>query len=172
MPLILLLCLGLICAPDDSKKTEEPQPGIEDTYRSWVRELLTNNKLQQEKTIKSMLPDQRDIEYLFPRYASRLWPIIENSRKQTVSNADKLVQAFAKAGRVTNIKVVNIRENEKKQEVFAEVLKILPKEVPICDLVVGFEKSSTVSGTYLFVHGRWIWFQALETLPPVLKQLD
>jgi hypothetical protein len=151
---------------------DDPKPTIEEAYRAWHKGLASRNKLEQEKTFKSMLAEQRDIDFLFPRYASKLWPIIEQTRKQSISNLDKFAQAFTGAGGVTGIKVTNLRESEKKREEYADLFKMIPKDVPVCELLVSYERSSASHGAYIYVNGRWIWFQAIQTIPDLIKKLN
>jgi hypothetical protein len=151
---------------------DEPKPTIEDTYRAWYRGFSSRNKLEQEKTLKSMIVEQRDIDYLFPRYSSKLWPIFEQHRKQMLENVDKFAQGFTGAGPVTGIKVTNLRESEKRREEYAELFKMIPKDVPVCELLISFERSSTNQSAYIYVNGRWIWFQGIQTLPALIKKLN
>ncbi len=150
---------------------EEPKITIEDAYRGWFKGLASSSKLVQENTIKSMLPEQRDIEFLFPRYAGKLWPIMEQNRKAMVKSVDSLAQNIAGRGAIINIKVIKVRENEEKKKDFEAILAILPKDIPLIDLAVSVEKGGGASGTYLYVNGRWIWIQSLESLPELLKRL-
>lgn len=150
---------------------EEPKMTIEEAYRGWFKGLASPSKLTQENTLKSMLPEQRDIELLFPRYKGKLWPIFELNRKAMLKNAENVVQNIAGRGAIINIKVINVRENEDKKRDFEAILAILPKDIPLIDLAVSVEKGGGASGTYLYVNGRWIWIHSLQSLPELLKRL-
>lgn len=166
--LVLQLC-SLLCAM--TTIVEEPKITIEEAYRGWFKGLASPSKLIQENTIKSMLPEKRDIEFLFPRYTGKLWPVFEQNRKVMVLSADKHAENIAGRGAIINIKVVKIRENEERKKEFEAILAILPKDVPLIDLAVSVEKGGAASGTYLYVNGRWIWIHSLQSLPELLKKL-
>jgi hypothetical protein len=165
---VLQLC-GLMFAMTTT--VEEPKTTIEEAYRGWFKGLASPSKLTQESTVKTMLPEQRDIDLLFPRYVGKLWPIMEQNRKAMVQKTDSVAQNIAGRGAIVSIKVIKIRENEDKKKEFEAILAILPKDIPLIDLAVTVEKGGGASGTYLYVNGRWIWIHSLQSLPELLKRL-
>lgn len=51
----------------------QPKPSLEEAYRGWYKEFSSTKKEDWEKTLRSMMPEKKDVEYLFPKHAEKLW---------------------------------------------------------------------------------------------------
>ena len=149
----------------NSKKGEAPT--LEQAFRAWHKGLSSKEKQEQIDALRSMLPAKKDIEYLFPKHADKLWPQMEKANQLLVDNVGKLAAEFTKGGDIRKVEVIDARKEEKYQRILA----VIPQDVIVCRAFVEREQRASGSSTFLFVGDRWIWIRGLEGMAEYLEKL-
>ena len=149
----------------------KPKLTLEEAYRDWHKGFGSKNKEDREKTLRSMLPNQKDIESLFPKHADQLKPIIAGGTELLVENVDKIAAEVTKSGKIEKVNAKDIREkdpNGRCQRLF----ELIPKNVPVFDISVRYANGDgSGSEYYVYLHERWIWINGLDRFPELLDKL-
>jgi hypothetical protein len=176
LPIVVLTLLGSGGHPlrSDARagQGQEPQPSLEEAYRIWHKGFASGVKEEREKTLRSMLPDQKDVEYLLPKHAAKLWPKFEEAFKEMMMHVDEIAAEVTRHGEIQKIEVTDVRKDKMLANgSYKDILAIIPPDVTLCDLHVIGAKGSGGSGTYVYVNKHWRFIKDFDTLPPFLEKL-
>jgi len=169
----VLLALSLICPiPRSQGAADTPKPTLAEAFRKFDKGLTSENKEERVNALRSMLPGKKDIAYLFPKHVDKLWPKFEENNRFLVENVDRFAKQITRGGAITKIDAIDVRaDKDRASGSHKELLAIIPKEVHVFELIVDRAKSSSGSGTYLYLKDHWFWIKDLEALPAVLDKL-
>jgi hypothetical protein len=155
--------------PNDPAKR---MPSLEDTYRAWHAGLASKKREERQKTLRSMMPTQKDVEYLLPKYAKKLWPRLEPEIEFLVKNADAAAREWTRGSELKSFEVINVREDENASNLRKRLLAIIPNDVPIFEVYVHVGKDERRKrGFFMYVHKRWMWLDPLSVNPAALEKL-
>lgn len=147
-----------------------PRPAPEDAYRAFHDGVTSGKKEEQEKALKAILPTRKDVEYLFPRDADKLWPVVEAGNEFLLKNLDKVAEEEARPGAIKSIKCGDLRQGPGADS-YKKVLTMIPKDVPVVDIYVHGEKGGGGTDALVYVNGRWIFIRNLNVYPDILEKL-
>jgi len=168
-PLALIVATVPIAESGGGKK-KEPTVTLEEAFRKWDAGFASDKKHDRLAALRAMFPVKEEIAYLFPKQVDKLWPKFEEGHKFLEENVDAIAKEITRGGAITKIQVIDLRKENKGPA--KELLAIIPKDVGVFDLTVHREKSTSGSGTYLFMKNRWFFIKDLETIPPILDKLE
>jgi hypothetical protein len=147
---------------------------LADAYRKWYTGFASKKKEDREKALRSMLPNEKDIEYLFPKHAKKLLPLFAKGDEFLVENVDRMADEITHKGvELESVKTIDVRTDKDMAKQYKKILEIIPKRVPVFEISVRRKDGSGSSGgSYLFLKERWIWIKDLDAFPPALDNLD
>ena len=144
----------------------------------------------KRKKLKAILPTKEDFKILFPKDSDMLWSNFEGEYLDFIQNVDKGVTELSKEEWI-KIEVLNLREKgtskryekilkkihknimvgdlEKRYE---KVWQLIPKNIPVFHVVKKTEKHFKDSGPYIFINGRWIYFNRLTDTPVIISKIE
>ena len=152
----------------ETKPAAEPKPSIDEAYRAWAKGLASTDADERLKTLKSMLPTKADVTFLFPDAVEKLWPLLDQNQKRLEEHVDDLAREIG-GEKISKIEVIDVRQHAAPKR-FEALLSMVPKDLPICRLIVQRDKGGGGSGCYVYRDGRWFWFQGLESIPEFLGE--
>jgi len=147
------------------------RPDLEKAYRAWYQGLSSKDKAEREKTLRSMLLEKKDVEFLFPKEAGRLWPLWEKAHDNLIRNFDTIAMEATRHGAVEKVEPIDVRKDKKKSVIYKQVLDLIPKDVPVFELAVTFKNGSGGSGAYVLVNDQWRLVRDFDGIPKVLEKL-
>ena len=163
--LLLAPDCGLPCAKVEPAKGGTQQ-SLETTYTKWTKELSSNNKVDRVKTLESMLPQKKDVEYLFPKYADKVWSAFSEVRKEIIAKEAEFAGEFVRS-KDQQPNYIDIRKEKDDMVIrlrYQRLLEIIPKDVAV------YESRSITA--FVYVNGRWIWFPLIDgCLPENLEKV-
>jgi hypothetical protein len=173
----MLIPLALEIRPSPAFGGENKPMSLEETFRGWHKGFSSGKKEDWEKTFHSMYPTKKDLEYLFPRHAEKMWPVLEQDfqekLKGLLKNGDKEITAN---GAIKKIQPIDVRKDENARKRFAGALATIPKQVPVFQLAVEYERGTRTfadATACLRVQGRWFCIpEFAEFSPQMLEKLD
>ena len=174
LSLVVSIVVGGSEAPGQdavAERAPKAKPTLEATYRMWYAGFSSKKMEEREKTLRSMMPTQKDLQYLFPKHAKQLWPKFEKGIEFLAKNADKIADEVTKGGELKAIEAIDIRKIKDRTPGYKRLLEIIPKDVAIFDIRVTRAERSSGGGTYLYLHERWIWINDLDTFPEMMEKM-
>jgi len=162
----LIGCL-LLLVPAFGQETSE---SLEAAYRRWARGLDSANKDEQIRTLRSMLPNKADIQYLLPKDADKVWALYEKINRDVETKLEQFAKEFAREKEITGIRVHDIRNDKFLRKSYEELFAILPKEARVYSLSVDMGMRSRGGSLYVFRNGRWFIALGLEEMPKFLAE--
>ena len=166
------LCGGLMAMPVHSGG--DAKPTLEQAYRKWYVGYASKKKEDREKTLRSMLPSEKDIEYLFPKHAKKLIPLFAKGDEFLLQNVDRIAEEVThKGAELESVATIDVRTDKNRAQRYKQILEIIPKDVPVFEISVRRKDGSgSGGGSYLLVKDRWIWIKDLDAFPRALEKLD
>lgn len=166
-----LILVGAIHGNNALAGDAKAKPTLEEAVRAWHKGMASKNKEDREKTLRAMIPNQKDIERLFPKHAEKLKPILAKGTQPLVENVDKIAAEMTKSGEIESVKVTDVRKQDPNGRC-KRVFEIIPKDVAVYIISIRY-KNGDGSGSeyYVFVHHRWVWISGLDQFPKVLEKL-
>ena len=147
----------------------KPKPTLEEAYRQWHRGFTSKKKEDREKTLRSMLASQKDVECLFPKHAEKLWPLWAKGNEFLLENVDKIADEVTKGGEIKAVEAIDVRKDKDRSTgQYKRLLEIIPKDVPVFDYEV---RRANGGGSFVYLNHRWIWIKDLDTFPKILEKL-
>ena len=167
--------LQVMAGAELPKQAPTPE-SLRQTKAHWEQDMFSADPAERIAVIDEMYPSRKDVEVLFPEQAAKLARLVElvkiRMKKRIESVPDKeLQEERGKRTKILGIETFNVRKDDPSRR-FATVLKVIPPEVPVYRIIVSYEKGGAGSSSYLFVNGRWVHFQGLESIPEILPKLD
>ncbi len=170
--LLALLASTILLPAGQGAAKSKSKPTLEQAYRQWHKGLSSEEKAEREKALRSILPNQKDVEYLFPKHADKLWPLWAKGNEFLVENVDKIAAEVTKGGEIKRIEAIDVRKDKNGLERYKRILEIIPKDVSVFDIVVRrADGGFSGGGSYLYLSDRWIWIRDLDEFPRILDKL-
>lgn len=146
---------------------------LEDAYRAWHRGLASKNREERQKTLRSMMPTKKDVEYLLPKYAKKLWPRLEPEIEFLVKNADPAAQEWTRGSALKSFEASNVRKDENASDLHKQLLALIPSDVPIFEVYVTHvgKDERRKKAFFMYVHKRWRWISPVSVNPASLEKL-
>jgi hypothetical protein len=164
-----LITIGSIAKSQEAKK--DAKPTLEEAFRKWDMGFSSDKTEERVNALRSMFPTKKELAYLFPKQVDKLWPKFEEGHRFMEENVDLIAKEITRGGAITKIKPIDARADKARASgSYKELLAIIPKDVQVVELVVSRDKSTSGSGTYLFMKDRWFWVKDLETFPGILEK--
>jgi hypothetical protein len=161
-----------LAGDDDRRPARELKPSLEEAFRAWDKGRSSANREARVKALRSLLPTKEDIAYLFPKHAEKLWPRFEQGIQFLVENVDRFAREVTRGGAIEKVKAIDVRKDKDRASgSYKRLLPMIPRDVPVFELVVRRAKVSSGGGTYLHRNGRWFWIKDLEAFQKFLDQL-
>lgn len=159
-------------AADGGSAEVDAGSSLEAAFRKWHAGLSSEKKEDRLTALRSILPTEQDVAYLFPKEVDKLWPILDAYNKRMEQNVDLVAKEITRGGAIKEVRPLDVRTDKRKSSgSYKEVLAVLPKDVPLFDLHVEKETSASGGGTYVLLKGRWFMIRDLESMPELLKRL-
>jgi len=141
---------------------------IKDGITAFRKDIVSDDEATRVKAFDRVMPDKEFMVKLFGKEDGELlWPDIEKylgeMRKETVEFKKELEPM----GDIKEIELINARDEGEALK-YAELLKIIPKEIPVYRAVITDQKGAGGSSSYLVVDGKFRWFRGIEAAPEVL----
>ena len=150
-----------------------PKQTVQDAYLQMHKEMASGNKEKQSKALKAMMPTKKDLEYLFPKHADKLWPGYEEENKSILKSVDMVAKEITRRGEVEKIEATDVRKDKDDSEGrYKRVLAMIPKDVPVFKLLVRKKNSSSGSPPFVYVNKRWILMRGLDDIPQDIDDLE
>jgi hypothetical protein len=163
------LAYSLECV--DAVETKK-QPTLEEAYRKWHSGLAAKEKADREKSLRSMLANQEDVKYLFPKHADKLWPLWAKGNEFLVENVDQIAKEVSRGGEIVKVEAIDMRKEKKPPQGYKRLFEIIPKNVPVFEISVQrADGGGGSSASYVYLKNRWLWIKDLDTFPRILEEL-
>ena len=137
-----------------SKLGVEYQPTLEATLQDWQKGCASDKKEEREKTVRSMLPEKKDIETLFPKHVEKLWPVVERKVRDALKHYDALAEELIANGEMRGCVTINVRK--RYPMTFKHILDAVPKDALLFECLIDFDKGDVHRWLFVHVNGRWI----------------
>jgi hypothetical protein len=133
--------------------------------------MSSNKKEDREKTLRSMLPNQKDMEYLFPKHADKIKPLLAKGTAELLEHVDDIAKEITRGGEIKSVDARDIRAKDPNGPC-KRLFEVIPKDVPVFDSRTTYVNGgSSGSEYYVFLHGRWIWIGGLDRFPELLEKM-
>ena len=160
-------CGRQIAAGGDPKA----KPTLEQAIRQFHDGLASKKKEDREKTLRSVLPNKKDVETLFPKHAAKLWPLWEKGNDFLLENVDNIAREVTRGGGIKEVKAIDMRK-EKNPQGYKELFEIIPKDIPVFDYSIRHVNGDgSGGGSYVYLNQRWLWIKDLDSFPRILEKL-
>src|ERR1043165_4989076 len=124
------------------------------------------------QTLWSMMATQKDIEYLLPKYAEKLWPRIEPEMEQWAKNVDAFAKEWTQGRELKSLVAENIRNDKGALPEVKKLIEMIPKNVSIYRLNVDYQGGGGDRKSFFFyIRGRWMWIPPLNVAPAALESV-
>ncbi|MCJ8331459.1 MAG: hypothetical protein HRT89_05040 [Lentisphaeria bacterium] len=169
----IIICVCLLAISNlaaEENKAKDYAKSLSNRLKEFHKEMGDKSIDVQKKALQDILPRKADLKILFPKDADMLWKKLEAHYKNLIKHIDK-VAAELTGREWTKIRAIDVRENDVSER-YGEVLKLIPKNIPVFRVVKKSKKGSAGSSSYLFLDERWIHFQGLEVIPEIISQKE
>lgn len=169
---MICACIGAALVEIDANGNQKEKPTLEQAYRKWHAGLAAKDKKDREKALRSMLPDEKDIRFLFPKHADKLLPLWIKGEAHLINHVDDIAKEVTRRGEPTKVTGEDVRKDKGLLKGYKRILEIIPMDVPVFEMRRTFaDGGGSGGGSYLYVRDRWIWIKDLETFPDFLEKL-
>jgi hypothetical protein len=172
LALALFVCVGM--APfviNGRAGVPQKMPTLEEAIRQWHKGMTSKKKEDREKSLRSMLPNQKDIDYLFPKHGEKLKPILAKGTAELLEHVEEIAKEMTKSGEIKSVETRDIREKDPNGRC-KRLFEIIPKDVPVFDRHTRYVNGDGSGGEYyVYVNGRWLWIGGLDRFPEILDKL-
>lgn len=155
----------------DAKQKPKAKLSLDEAYRNWHQGFSSKDKADREKALQSMLPTKKDVEYLFPKHAEKLWPKWVMGNQFLMDNVDKIAAEVTAGGALIKVDAIDVRAEKDRAQGYKRLFEMIPKDVPVFDIAVKHEKRGSGGGSYLYMNDRWLWIKDLDAFPEILDKL-
>jgi hypothetical protein len=166
---VLLAALVAWATMPAGRAEEKPKPTLEEAIRAMHKGLCSKDKEERLKAIKSVLIEKKDVEVLFPKHAEIVWKHLEPENKKAIEMCDEIAKQEASSGEIKEVFPIDMRGKDGRSS-YKRVLSILPKDVPVFEAGIKYEKGGSRTGAIVFVNGRWIPILDLEKIPDLIDK--
>jgi len=143
------------------------KPATEDLIRKGIiafRDgMMSEDEAVRQKAFDQFMPKQSDFQAIFGDDSGLVWNLIEKQLKFMRENTDKFKEEFDRKGKIQEVELINEREHDISKR-YVELIKAIPKDIPLYRAVIKYEKGTGGSSTYVVIQGRAMHISGLESM--------
>ena len=169
----IVICTSLLLLVSPAfaeEKTTDHAQSLKKSLQAFHEKMKDDSRDVRKKALEGILPTKADVKTLFPKHADAIWGFLDRHNKQMIAHVDE-VTAELNRHEWIDFETIDVRKLDVSGR-YGNVLKVLPKKIPIFRVIKKAKSSSAGSSSYLFLNGRWIHFQSIESVPDLVKQLE
>lgn len=154
----------------ESPKTVDPVESLEPAIKAFHESLATGDTDEVAKQCQKILPQHDDVVALFGKEYEDVGDFADLASKFYELKVQVMILSNKERPKsVTKYEVFDQRKSGNKM--YAKVLPLIPKETLVYRAISRDKSGGGGSGPYIYVNGRWIWFQGFDSVPEVKKDL-
>ena len=178
---MMVLLVGCAKGASDAKSSKSSKPAksaavdeneelVRETLRQNFAEIVSDDPETRLQAMEMILPTKKDLAVLFgDEDANKIWPTYSKALDMMRKNTDKAKAEVLKSGKITEIKVRNIRQGQRFKR-FDDLLAVIPQSIPIYEVDMFYSNgSNATTGPFVIIDKRAILAREIEMAPRFLQ---